>query len=62
MRGNVSINIDHAPKDWKSFKRWHPLSTDGVDPMTAEERFESLGGVIPKKDVDRTDSPAKAKK
>lgn len=48
MKGDFSVNKKAAPKDWRTFSRWHKLACKG-DPMTAEKRFLALGGKIPKK-------------
>ncbi len=61
MEGKFSINELAAPKDWKAFTRWHKLTCTS-DPMTADERFAELGGVIPKKNVSKSDPSAKKTK
>ena len=57
MKGDYQITNLH-PKGWKDFKRWHKLACPS-DPLTAEERFKKVGGIIPKKNVSRADTSTK---
>jgi len=41
MKPIVTINWDIAPKDWKSFQKWHALACAASDPLSAEERWET---------------------
>jgi len=55
----VTVNITkNHPKEWKEFRKWHKLACHS-DPLSAEERFVKEGHKLPKKDVDRSDTPAK---
>jgi len=38
-----------APKDWKSFKKWHGLACN-TDLLTAEERWVKMGNKVDGKD------------
>jgi len=56
MKGDFSVNMRVAPKDWKRFASWHKL-TCRLDPLTAAERWVKEGNTIPNED-----KPAKKKK
>ena len=43
MKSNYNIAVYLAPKEWVKFKRWHKLACHH-DPLSAEERFEQIGG------------------
>ena len=59
--GKINIAEHLAPENWTNFKRWHKAACK-LDNLTAEQRFVKLGGIIPKKDVSKSDSRTKKKK
>ena len=61
MKKIYSVNPKAAPKEWTKFRRWHKAACTS-DPMTATERFIDLGGVIPKKNVSKTNPRVKKAK
>lgn len=60
MKKVFSINEKAAPKRWVKFRRWHKAAC-ASDPLTSEERFKELGGIIPEKNVRKTNKPIKEK-
>jgi hypothetical protein len=48
----TTINPKMGELPWPKFKAWHDKFMS-ADEMTAEERYQSLGGKVPEKKVEK---------